>query len=220
MTFKEAALIVMDEEFAGNNFITQENASALADHTAFLDGIPDDDKEKIAGKLFWEIYSFEGEQFKNWTVAPPTAKPVRVIESDLQTVNDFLGLLEKIYLDVPSMILYMGGRRLSGGKEAEQYIAAKKYAEKLKHDLEILQTGVAKCNQSDLLLLKKGRYYSKAISKEDIKKTVIQILKDYSLPLHTTDRRRVYDEFIARLHIKKYKKGTFFCRDNTPPINR
>ena len=193
MTFKEAALIVMDEEFTRGNFITPNQSEALADHTAFLDGIPDSDKRKIADKLFWEIYLFNGEQFQNWTVTPPTTKATRVIQSDLQAVNDFLGLMEKIYLDVPAS---MNGTIFSLD---EGYIAAKKYAEKLKHDLEALSKGKTGCNQSDLLQLQKGRYYSNTITKEDIKKIVIEILEDYRLPKHTKDRRRVYDEFIARL---------------------
>lgn len=191
MIFKEVMNEVIYKNFEIDDFIHPDQCKALEEYTYFLDGIPDSDKEKIAQKLFSEIVEYNDAQVNNWTTVQPTAKPTRVIKSDIKTIDNFLELLEKIYLDVPSS---MSGTFFSIDKK---YKTAEDYAQKLKHDLEILQTGKAKCNQSDLLILKKGRYYSNIKTKEDIENTIIEILKDYSLTRYTTDRRPIYKEFIA-----------------------
>jgi hypothetical protein len=182
---------VIGKNFESGYFINPDQCKALKDHTYFLDGIPDSDKEKIAQKLFSEIEEYSAQQFNNWTTEQPTAKPTRVIKSDIKTIDNFLELLAKIHIDAPAS---MSGTFFSMNKECSN---AKAFAKKLKHDLETLQTGKAKCNQSDLLILQKRRYYSNIKTKEDIENTITEILKDYSLTRYTTDRRPIYKEFIA-----------------------
>jgi hypothetical protein len=121
-----------------------------------------------------------------------------VIKSELKTVNAFLELLEKHAIDninnEPVKRNESGGIRLDMRQNLE-YRKAQNIAQKMKHDLELLQK---KCNQSDLLILQKPRYYKNAKSKEDIENTIRDIMKNYSIAIDYLSIQDVR-AFIARL---------------------
>lgn len=198
MDFKEAAYKIIIENFEDGIFISDYQSEALENHTHFLDVIFDSDKEKIAQVLFEEIQEYNGERWNYWTVTPPTAKPTRVIKNELKTVNAFLELLEKHSIDninkEPTKRSKSGGIIIDMRPNLE-YRTAQNIAQKMKHDLELLQK---KCNQSDLLILQKPRYYKNTKSKEDIENTIRDIMKTYSIAIDYESIQKVRD-FISRL---------------------
>lgn len=198
MTFKEAVQKVIANNFEDGNFIESNQCEALENHTTFLDAISDNDKEKIAQILYDEIIEYNAERWQNWTTTPPTAKPTRVINSELKTVNAFLELLDKHCLD--NINTEPLKRNENGGlcidlRPNLEYRTTQSVAKKIKNDLEILKK---KCNQSDLLILQKARYYKNIKTKEDIKNTIKKIMKKNSIPIDYLSTQDI-QEFIARL---------------------
>jgi hypothetical protein len=198
MTFKEAVQKVIANNFEDGNFIEDRQTKALDDHTAFLDGIPDNDKPGIAQFLYDEIVEYNGERWKFWITTPPTAKPIRVINSELKTLNAFLELLDKHSVDnmskEPPKKGENGEYRINLGPNPE-YKTAQSIAQKMKHDLELLQKS---CNQSDLSIIQKARYYKNTKTKEDITNTIKTIMKKNSIPIDYLSIQDI-QEFIARL---------------------
>lgn len=171
MTFSEIADRVILRRFKQGGFIHPNQCEALKNHADFFDNIPDNDKVQIAQDLFSEIESYNA--IPSWTTTPPTAKPTRVIKSELQTVTTYIELLDKIYSDMPNCSNPFFGK-------SEEYENAQVIAKKIKHDLEILQK---KCKQSDLLILQKSRYYQNTKTKQDIEDNITNLLREHSITI-------------------------------------
>ena len=76
-----------------------------------------------------------------------------------------------------------------------EYRNAQSVANNMKHDLEKLKK---KCNQSELLILKKPRYYKNTKTKEDIENTIKTIMRKNSIAIDYLSIQDVR-AFIARL---------------------
>jgi hypothetical protein len=124
--------------------------------------------------------------------------PLRTINSELKTVNAFIELLDKHAFDNrnknPSRRTERGGWLINFGPNPE-YRGAQATAEKMKHDLELLQKT---CEPSKLLILRKERYYKKVKTKKDISKTIKAIMKQNSIPIDYLSVQEI-NEFIARI---------------------
>lgn len=181
MTFKEAVENVIHNNFTDGNFIESDQSEALTNHTAFFDGILDNKKEKIAQILFDEIVDYNGERWQCWTTTQPIAKPTRVINNELKTVNAFLELLNKHYVDnINTDKRAKSGELIFDLCPNLEYRNAQSIANKMKHDLELLQK---KCIQSDLSILQKARYYKNTKTKEDIENTIKTIMRNNSIAI-------------------------------------
>jgi hypothetical protein len=64
MTFKEVVDNLMMINCDSCRYLKIHHADALLDYTAFLDAIPDNNKEDVVDRLCSEIYAYDGEEWK------------------------------------------------------------------------------------------------------------------------------------------------------------